>query len=190
MGSYTLPSKPGAALKPTSAHTTMIGKAAPDLKADFAVNGKNASKLSDLKGKNVLLYFFDPRSSACMELLPKLEELSAAHKKNGLNIVGVTFYQYEIGQKLGWDKEEGKIITAKKADRESDQVLFKAFATHHKIDHPLWILTKAEALTAYDSCVVNGIASHFDRRRRHGAAHRHQRGRRRWSRSKMNSRRC
>jgi thiol-disulfide isomerase/thioredoxin len=157
MGSYTLTVKTsGAAQKPTSAHTTMIGKAAPDLKADFAINAK-ASKLSDLKGKNVLLYFFDPRSSACMDLLPKLEELSAAHKKNGLNIVGVTFYQYEIGQKLGWDKEEGKIITAKKADRESDQALFKAFAMHHKIDHPLWILTKAEALTAYDSYVVNGV---------------------------------
>lgn len=157
MGSYTLTVKTsGAAQKPTSAHTTMIGKAAPDFKADFALHG-NAGKISDFKGKNVLLYFWDVRSSSCAELLPKLAEWKAAHGKAGLNIVGVTFYQYEIGQKLGWDKEEGKIITAKKADRESDQALLKAFSEHHKIDHTLWLLTKAEALAAYEAYVVNGV---------------------------------
>ena len=41
---------------------TMVGKDAPDFKGDFAVNG-NPLKLSDLKGKVVLLAFWEVRST-------------------------------------------------------------------------------------------------------------------------------
>jgi AhpC/TSA family len=154
-GNYVLTVKTsGAVQKPTSAHVNMVGKPAPDFKADFALNGK-AGQLADLKGKKVLLYFFDVRSSASAALLPKLAEWTKAHKD--LSIVGVTFYTYEIGQKLAFDKEEGKIVTIKKANRESDQELLKAFAQYHKIDHTLWLLTKQDALPAYDAYNVNGV---------------------------------
>ena len=155
-GNYVLTVKTtGGVQKPTTAHINMVGKAAPDFKADFALNG-NAAKLSDLKGKKVLVYFWDVRSSACSALLPKLNDWHTKYKDD-LKIVGVTYYTYEIGQKLSFDTEEGKIVTAKKADRESDQALFKAFASHHKIEHTLWALTKADALATYDTYVVNGV---------------------------------
>src|SRR5206468_1983293 len=89
-GNYVLTVKTtGGVQKPASAHTQMVGKPAPDFTADFAVNGK-AGKLSDIKGKLVLLYFFDVRSSYCAALLPKLAEWNKAHKNDGLAIVGVT----------------------------------------------------------------------------------------------------
>ncbi|MBI3823440.1 MAG: PPC domain-containing protein, partial [Planctomycetes bacterium] len=50
MGAYTLTAKTsGTAVQASTAHSAMIGKAAPDFAADFAINGK-AGKLSDLKG--------------------------------------------------------------------------------------------------------------------------------------------
>jgi thiol-disulfide isomerase/thioredoxin len=134
----------------------MVGKPAPDFRADFAINGE-PGKLSDLKGKNVLLYFWDIRSGASAALLPKLADWQKEFKKDGLTIVGVNFYSYEIGQKLSFDPDEGKIVTAKKANRESDQKLLKAFADYHKIDHLLWTLTKADALATFDAYVVNGV---------------------------------
>lgn len=156
-GGYTLTVKTaGAVQQPVSAHAQMVTKPAPDLQADFALNGK-AGKLSDLKDKLVLLYFWDVRSGTCAALLPKLNEWQKTYKKDGLTVVGVTYYTSEIGQRLRFDPDEGKLVTAKEANRASDQAMLKAFAEHHKLDHLQWVLSKADALQAYEAYVVNGV---------------------------------
>lgn len=155
-GSYQLTIKTaGGVQKPSTGHTQMIAKPAPDFTSDFAVNGK-PGKLSDLKGKVVLLNFWDLRASSSVALLPKLAEWHKTHKDAGLVIVGVSFYTHEIGQRLAFDAKTGGIITAKQADRASDQALYTAFAKHHKLEYPLWSIPKQDALTTYDSYIVNG----------------------------------
>ncbi len=156
-GAYSLTVKTtGGIPVPSTAHKEMVAKPAPQIVGDFAVNG-NVVKLADLKGKVVLLYFWEVRSSASVAFLPRLAQWNKSHKKDGLAIVGATFYGSDIDQKLGFDEEEGKITTVKKADRKSDQALLRAFARYHKIDHLLMALTMQEALAANDAYVVNGL---------------------------------
>jgi hypothetical protein len=156
-GGYTLTVKTtGVAQLPSTAHAQMIGTAAPDFEADFAVNGK-AVKLSALRGKVVLLDFCDIRSSSSIALLERLSEWNKAYKEQGLAIVGVTFYPSDINQTLGFDDETGTVKTVKKADRKSDQALLGAFAAHHKVSHVLMALPKQAALDTFNTYVVNGV---------------------------------
>ena len=156
-GSYTLTVKTtGGIPRPTTSHTQMLGKAGADFKGDFAINGK-PTKLSDLNGKVVLVNFLDVRSSSCIPLLPKLAEWNKAYKADGLVIVSVTFYTSDIGQKLAFNKEDGKIVTVTKGDRKTDQAMLGAYAEYHKVDHLLMPLSKDEALAAFEAYVVNGV---------------------------------
>jgi hypothetical protein len=156
-GAYALTvTQSGGIPKPSSAHAQMIDKPAPDLSADFAVNGK-PTKLSALKDKVVLLYFFDVRSGSCEAYLPKLIEWHKTLAKDGLAVVGVMYYPSESGQRLGFDKGEGKIVTAKTANRKSDEALITAYAAHHKIGHLLLVQSKQDALATFDTFVVNGV---------------------------------
>ncbi len=156
-GAYTLTVKnTGTVQAMSAAHAKLIGNAAPDFAADFAVNGK-ARKLSALKGKIVLLYFWEVRSTSSAAYLPRFAEWNKAYKANGLAIVGATFYATDIGQKLGFDAESGAVVTADKADKKSDQALLQAFAKHRKVDHLLLALPKQTALDAFDAYAVNGL---------------------------------
>jgi peroxiredoxin len=156
-GAYTLTVKnTGTVQAMSAAHLKLVGNAAPDFAADFAVNGKQR-KLADLKGKVVVLYFWEVRSSSSAAYLPRLAEWNKAYKAKGLAIVGATFYASDISQKLGFDKEAGTVVTTDKADKKSDQALLKAFAKHHKVDHLLLALPKQAALDAFDAYAVNGL---------------------------------
>lgn len=66
-------------------------KAPPELKLDQWLNTKDnkALKLSDLKGKVVLLDFWGVWCPPCRAAMPHLKELYAKHKKDGLVIIGV-----------------------------------------------------------------------------------------------------
>jgi thiol-disulfide isomerase/thioredoxin len=156
-GSYTLTvKKSGVAPKNASAHAALVGKAAPDIQAEFAVNGP-AVKLSDLKGKVVLLAFWEVTSGPSVATLPRLRDWHKAHKADGLEVVGVTYYHYEVGQKLGFDKAAGKLTKLDKATKETEQEMLKDFAAHHKLEHLLLLLPLADALKTYDTYVVNGL---------------------------------
>ena len=157
LGNFTLTVKrSGAAAKSTSSHEALVGKQAPDFEADFALNGKPA-KLADMKGKVVLVSFWDVKSVPSAAALPRLREWHQKYKEEGLEIVGVTFYNYQLGQKYAFDKDTGKVTNTDKADKDSDQALMKAFAAHHKLDFLLLTLAKEEALRTFDAYAVNGI---------------------------------
>lgn len=156
-GDYSLTVKTSGSVQiPSTSHAKMIGKPAPDFAADFAVNGK-PGKLSALKGKVVLLYFWEPRSTSSAACLPKFAEWEKSYKEKGLTIVGATYYVSEIGQKLSFDAESGEIKSATKADKQSDRALLQTYAKHHKIEHSLWALPHKAALDAFDAYVVNGL---------------------------------
>ncbi len=156
IGDYTLTVKSRKEEKVISAHSLLIGKAAPDFQADFAVNGK-AVKLSDLKGKVVLVEFWTVRDAACAATFPRLRAWHKAHKGDGLEVLGVTYYLSDINQPQGFDAKTGTLRSLPAGNREGDRTLLRDFAAYHKLDYPLLALTKEEALKAYDAYAVNGI---------------------------------
>ena len=157
IGMYTLIVKEqGTAAKSTSAHTVLIDKTAPDFQGDFAINGKPV-KLSSLKGKVVLLGFWDVRSHACESTLPKLSKWQQEYKKAGLKIVGVTFYKVDIGQSFVFDSTNGKLKRVAKATRKTEQAMLKYFAAFHKVKHLLMTMPKEDALKTFDAYGVNGF---------------------------------
>lgn len=155
-GMFTLTVKTAGAVKQTSAHTLLMDKAAPDFQGDFAVNGK-AGRVSDLKGKVVLLQFLDVRSAECAGTFPRLSAWSKTHKAAGLEVVAVTYYSSDIGQRLAFDPKTGQFKHVAEAGRESDRALLKQFAAHHKVDYLLTALPMEEALKAFDAYAVNGL---------------------------------
>jgi thiol-disulfide isomerase/thioredoxin len=156
-GNYTLTVKKTVANQPLGTpHALLVGKAAPAFRGDFALNGK-AIQLSDLKGKVVLLDFWAVQSGSCLSVLPRLREWQKTYKADGLEIVGVTYFNYQIGQKLGFDKATGKIQKQDVADRKSDLAMFKDFSAYHKIDHLLLLLNKDNALETFTAYGVNGV---------------------------------
>ena len=157
VGMYTLTvKKQGAAAKITSAHTALIDKTAPDFAGDFAVNGK-AGKLSELKGKVVLVEFCNVRDADCLATFPKLRDWYKAHKAAGLEIVGATIYNGDIGQYFALDKGTGKLTRLDKGTKETEHALMRDFAAYHKLDYRLMAVPLTDALKAFDAYAVNGL---------------------------------
>jgi thiol-disulfide isomerase/thioredoxin len=132
---------------------SLIGKPAPDFQGDFALNGK-PFKLSDLKGKVVLVDFWAVWCGPCVSTFPHLRDLSTEYKDKGLEVVGVTTYF----QKYGFDKKAGKLEKAQ-ADlsAKDEQAMLKDFAAHHKLNYRLTALPKKDAEKVFEDYKVTGI---------------------------------
>jgi thiol-disulfide isomerase/thioredoxin len=157
MGDYVLTIKnTGLAPKLVTAHSALVGKEAPDFRSDFVLNGQ-VKRLADLKGKVVLLNFWAVWSPASASVFPKLREWQKAHKEAGLEVVGVSFYNYENGQHIGFDKESGKLTKLEETDQKAEREMLRDFAKHHMLDYPLMVLTKEEALRSFNEYCVNGM---------------------------------
>jgi thiol-disulfide isomerase/thioredoxin len=134
-------------------HAAMIGKAAPEIAPEFALNGKVA-KLADLKGKVVLLDFWAVWCGPCVATFPHLREWNTEYKDKGLEIVGITTY-YE---NFGFDKNQGKLVrSTNKLNKEAEQAMLKDFAEHHKLKHRLEMLSKDDWMKAGKAYNVRGI---------------------------------
>jgi peroxiredoxin len=157
MGAYTLTVKVRGQEQPAATpHVALVGKPAPDIEGDFALNGKPC-KLSDLKGKVVLLEFWSVRSAPSIAILPRLRTLHKTHKADGLEIVGLTFYNFEVGHSLAFDKASGTVKQIAKGSKEGEQALLKEFAAHHKLDYLLMTQPLQDALKTCDTYAVNGV---------------------------------
>jgi thiol-disulfide isomerase/thioredoxin len=131
----------------------LVGKPAPDLEGDFALNGKPV-KLSDLKGKVVMLDFWAVWCGPCIQTFPHLREWNKTYKDKGLEIVGVTTYY----QAFNFDKEKGKLAqTKEKLSPMQERDMLKDFAEHHKLGHLLMALPQQEWKKAGDAYHVSGI---------------------------------
>jgi len=139
--------------KPADPHADLIGKPAPEITSEFSFNTKTA-KLSELKGKVVLVDFWAVWCGPCVATFPHLRDWNKEYKDKGLEIVGVTSY-YE---NYDFDKKEGKLTRAKeKLTKDQEHQMLKDFAEHHKLQHRLLTLNKADTQKVYGDYKVRGI---------------------------------
>jgi peroxiredoxin len=86
---YTKPVEAGRGPSyPEDGYHPIIGQEAPDFTLK-SIDGKEA-KLSEFRGKVLLLHFLATFSKASQKQLPQLERLHKEYKESGLVVIGVT----------------------------------------------------------------------------------------------------
>jgi thiol-disulfide isomerase/thioredoxin len=145
----------------------LVGKPAPNLKGDFAINGEPVS-LSDLRGKIVVLDFWAVWCGPCIATFPHLTELHKDFKDKDVVVLGVTTYY----KRFGFDKETGRLKKVGKVEEDKDtgkekivgglsareeRLMLKDFAEHHKLAHHLMALNQNDWKRASDAYEVEGI---------------------------------
>jgi thiol-disulfide isomerase/thioredoxin len=164
-GSYVLTVRP--ATPEDDPFHAMIGKPAPEIVGEFSINGE-ARKLSQLKGKVVLIDFWAAWCGPCIRTFPHLRDWDKNFKKDGLEILGVTTYY----QRFGFDKEKGQLKQVAKQTKDEDtgkikvegllkpaeeHEVIKDFAAHHKLTYELMTMTQANWTKASKDYRITGI---------------------------------
>ena len=118
------------------------GQAAPGMRLVRVADGAEFS-LSDLRGKVVLLDFWNVRCGACIAIFPLLGKLQNEFKDRGLEVVGCTFFYDGI-----WDNndEEAK---PQSLSRDEHLAKIREFAAKHNVDHPLAVGTEVSVQDEY-----------------------------------------
>jgi len=134
-------------------HADLIGKAAPEIAGDFALNGK-ALRLADLKGRVVLLDFWAVWSPPCRDFLPRLRKLNKDYQDKGLEIVGITSYYGNYG----FDKEALRVKDMEqKLTVEEEQSMLKDFAASYKLNYHLQAVPPNELRALYEDYKVTRL---------------------------------
>jgi thiol-disulfide isomerase/thioredoxin len=94
----------------------LVGKASPDFKGSD-LEGKPLN-LSDLKGKVVLLDFWATWCGPCMQMIPKIQELSAEYADKGVVVVGMNQDSPDDLQQVKNTVEKRKLTFRQFMDKE------------------------------------------------------------------------
>jgi thiol-disulfide isomerase/thioredoxin len=129
---------------------------APNFQADFAVNGQPV-KLSELRGKVVLLDFWAVWCGPCIQSIPHLNELHDRYKDRGLQIVGVALYNNQPDGSYCFDKTTGQLKPASNMTRLRWRASLKDFAEYHKVNYLLVSLSEADQAKVSAAYGVRGI---------------------------------
>lgn len=139
-------------LKAIDPVAALLDEPAPNLNGTFSFNGKT-KKLSDLKGKVVLLDFWAVWCGPCIKSFPHLRHLSETYKKDGLEVLGVTtYFNYH------WDKNAGRASRANKIiSQKEENVMLEQFAKEHKLPYRVMAISKQGWQQASKDYGVRGI---------------------------------
>ncbi len=153
-GAYLLTVRKGTAedLAKADPFHGLIGKPAPQVAGEFAING-DIKKLSDLKGKVVLLDFWAVWCGPCIQTFPHLRDWTKEFQKDGFEILGVTTYF----ERIGFDKEKGSVQKVEPMTPAQEQDMLKDFAGHHKLSHRLLAVSKEDWGKAGKDYRITGI---------------------------------
>jgi thiol-disulfide isomerase/thioredoxin len=130
-------------------------KAEPDtdMPKAFALNGEPV-KLTDLKGKVVLLDFWAVWCGYCIEAFPHLRDWHKEFAGQGLEVVGATTYwgAYHFDKVSGRVRKEGRqVVNENTGERNrvgfltpaEERDMVKDFAAHHDLRYRLLIYSPA-----------------------------------------------
>ena len=148
LNSNILPEQIKKRMKPKLVQFELTGKPAPELSGvDKWINTKGV-KLSDLKGKVVVLDFFAPWCPPCRAAMPHLEKLYKQYKDKGLVVISISSY-------YGTFSDGKQRIPNLKPEEEFKYIT--NFLKERNIEYPVAILKDKAIYKAYG---VSGIP-HF-----------------------------
>jgi thiol-disulfide isomerase/thioredoxin len=163
--SATLAQQPGK--KEADPAAVLLGKKAPELVGVFAVNGRPV-KLSEQRGKVVLVEFWAVWCVHCRALYPHLNAWHKELREDGLEVLGVTTYY----QNLDFDKKAGKLVEVGKTvtntstgatevvdglEPARENEMLRAFTAHHKLRYRTMMLSKENYAKASKDYIVPSL---------------------------------
>jgi thiol-disulfide isomerase/thioredoxin len=140
----------------TDTNGSLIGKPAPNFQGDFALNGRPVS-LRDLRGKVVLLDFWAVWCGPCIASFPHMRDWHKTYHDQGLEIVGLTMYNYEFKRNIGFDQANGRPKAIESATRDTECDMLRQFAAHHRLNYRLLVLPRDEWQAAVRAYRVQGV---------------------------------
>ncbi len=130
----------------------LIGKPAPDLQGDFALNG-TATRLADLKGKIVVVEFWAVWCTPCLATVSDLRDWQKEFQDDNVVVLGVTKYQKDFG----FNKLTGAVKAGSNLAPQQERDMLKDFARYHKMTYPLLVLPDESWARAAKDYNIRGI---------------------------------
>lgn len=131
-----------------------VGDQVPDLTFTSVVNAKSKEfKLSDIKGKLVILDFWATWCNSCIVAFPKLNELQNKFKDD-IQVMGVTDQNFEMIKRF-YDQRMEKQNLKLVIPTVTEDTTLKNYFPHQSISHVIWIGRDGKVIAITGSEEVN-----------------------------------